>query len=289
VLSIEHGSLNTQHSTLNTLLMRIEVTSLASGSSGNAVLIRADDRFLLVDAGVGPRTLMPALKRLGVEPGSLCAVLMTHEHDDHLKGAPAVSHRMAAPVVANRSTLQAATLRVELPNTHELPTGSEEAFGPFTVRSFLISHDAAEPVGYTVEVDGTRITYATDVGCPSAELRQAMRHASLCVLESNHDVEWLRRGPYPAHMKIRVAGDQGHLSNHDAACLIAERLDLDGPACFWLAHLSQVNNSPAFARRYVEQEIVARTRTGYVLDVALRDRPSAVWRRGAVARQLTLF
>ena len=231
--------------------MNIEVTSIASGSSGNAVLIGADDRYLLVDAGVGPRTLMPALKRHGVVPGSLCAILLTHEHDDHLKGAPAVCTRMTAPVVANAATLQAASQRVELSIVQELSSGAEMQFGPFRVRSFRISHDAAEPVGYAIEVDGTRIMYATDVGCPNADIRQAMRHSSLCILESNHDLEWLRRGPYPAHMKARVAGDNGHLSNHDAACLIAERLEADGPACFWLAHLSQVNNSPAFARKYV--------------------------------------
>jgi phosphoribosyl 1,2-cyclic phosphodiesterase len=269
--------------------MLIEVTSLASGSSGNSVLIRADDRFLLVDAGLGPRTLMPALKRHGVEPGSLCAVLLTHEHDDHLRGAPPVSLRNGVAVVANGATLEAASGRAELRLTHELPTGAEERFGPFSVRSFEICHDAAEPVGYIIEVDGTRITYATDVGCPSDALRQAMRGASLCIIESNHDVEWLRRGPYTPMMKARVASDRGHLSNHDAARLIAERLDQDGPGCFWLAHLSRVNNSPAFARLYVERELRANCKTDYVLDIALRDRPSARWRRGATARQLSLF
>lgn len=271
------------------MMTRVEVTALASGSSGNSVLIRADDRYLLVDAGVGPRMLMPALKRHGVAPGNLCAVLLTHEHDDHLRGASAVSARLQTPVVANRATLEAAACRSEIATTHELPTGTEGRFGPFSVRSFRISHDAAEPVGYIVDADGARITYATDVGCPSSELRDAMRNASLCVLEANHDLEWLRRGPYPPHMKARVASDQGHLSNHDAASLIAERLDVDGPACFWLAHLSQVNNSPAFAKKYVEQEVNSRTTIGYVLEVALRDRPSVSWRRGATARQLTLF
>lgn len=270
-------------------MMQIEVTSLASGSSGNAILIRADDRYLLVDAGIGQRILMPALKRHGVERGSLCAVLLTHEHDDHLKGAPAVPPRMNAPIVANRATLEAAALRVELSNTCELPTGSEQQYGPFLVRSFSISHDAAEPVGYLVEVDGARITYATDVGCPNDALRSAMRKANLCVIESNHDVEWLRRGPYPPHMKARVASDHGHLSNRDAAGLIAERLEQDGPACFWLAHLSQVNNSPAFARRFVEQAVKEQTKTTFMLDVALRDRPSVQWKRGAAARQLSLF
>src|SRR5438046_49748 len=116
--------------------MHIEVHSLASGSSGNSVLIQADDRALLIDAGIGPRTLLPALHRRGVGAGQIEAVVLTHEHDDHLRGAAAVSLRLHAPVVANRTTLSAANLRTELSRTRELATGGEMDFGPFTVRSF---------------------------------------------------------------------------------------------------------------------------------------------------------
>ena len=100
---------------------------------------------------------------------------------------------------------------------------------------------------------------------------------------------WLKRGPYPPHMKERVAGSRGHLSNADAAELLAERLDADGPTCIWLAHLSAVNNSPAFARRFVNAALQSATRVAFSLDVALRDRPSVQWRPGRAAAQLTLF
>jgi phosphoribosyl 1,2-cyclic phosphodiesterase len=269
--------------------MHVTAHCIASGSSGNAVLIQAGAQYLLIDAGVGPRILAAALQRRGVALGNLCAILLTHEHDDHLKGAPSLSKRLNAPVVANRATLDAACQRVELTNVYELPSGAEDKFGPFKTRSFRVSHDAAEPVGYVVEVAGTRISYATDIGCTSLQLKQAMSGAQLCILESNHDLEWLRRGPYPPHMKVRVASDHGHLSNRDAVGVIAERLEEDGPATFWLAHLSAVNNSPTFARRYADTEIKTRTKVAHKLEIALRDRPSVSWQRGAIATQLSLF
>jgi len=268
--------------------MGLEVHAIASGSSGNAVLVKADGRSLLIDAGVGPRTLLPALQRRGVAPDTLDGVLLTHEHDDHLRGAAAVSARLRAPVLANRATLQASGDRLELSRTQEMETGDEVALGRFVVRSFPVPHDAAEPVGYVVEFNGIRIAYATDAGCPTDDLRAALRGAHLCILESNHDLDWLWRGPYPQMMKERIAGDRGHLSNLDAVTLIAERLEADGPTCFWLAHLSAVNNSPAFARRFANREIAARTRVLYRLEIALRDRPSVVWQPGS-AVQLNLF
>lgn len=267
----------------------VEVHALASGSSGNAVLVKAGDRALLIDAGLGPRTLLPALTRRDIGVDQLDAILLTHEHDDHMRGAAAASSRLRAPVVANRATLRAANERTEIRRSKELPTESEARFGEFTVRSFSIDHDAAEPVGYVVEARGERIAYATDVGCPSDGLRQALRGANLCILESNHDLAWLKRGPYPPHMKERVASSKGHLSNADAAALLAERLEADGPACIWLAHLSAVNNSPAFARRFVNAAIQAATRVPFALDIALRDRPSVQWRPRRAAAQLTLF
>ncbi len=272
----------------NTLL-QIEVHSLASGSNGNAVLIKAGGEGLLIDAGLSGRTLGAALQRRGITSGHLAGILITHEHDDHVRGAPALSSRFAAPVIANRPTLTAANLRGELPRTVEIATGGEICLGQFLVRSFGVSHDAAEPVGYVIQAGGVKVFYATDLGCPSEAVYQAMRGAALCVLESNHDVEWLRRGPYPSFMKARVASDRGHLSNADATTLITRRLEDDGPTTVWLAHLSAVNNSPAFARRYVAEGLRAGTSTVHQLDVALRGRPSAMWRVGSIAVQKTLF
>jgi len=267
--------------------MPLTVHALASGSSGNAILIQSGEGSLLIDAGVAGRTLAAWLASRRATP--FHGILLTHEHDDHLRGADSISRRFQAPVVSTRGTLEAASARRELPRAAELEAGGETALGPFRVRSFPVPHDAADPVGYVVEADGVRIVCATDLGCPTAPVRHALRGAHLCILESNHDEEWLRLGPYPALMKARVAGDRGHLSNRCAAEMIVQRLEEDGPATFWLAHLSAVNNSPSLARRHAEATVAAATRVPAQIGVALRDRPSLVWTPGASAVQPRLF
>ena len=267
----------------------LEVYSLASGSSGNAFLVKAGGRAILIDGGISGRLLSTAVTARGIRPGMLDGILLTHEHDDHLRGADIVSARFGCPIIANRATLQAASQRLELTETRGLETGDEMRLGEFTVRSFPVSHDAAEPVGYVIEVLRSRIAYATDTGCVTPALRNALRGADLCVLESNHDLDWLLRGPYPPLMKRRVASERGHLSNHDAANLLACRLDEDGPATIWLAHLSKVNNSPALARRYAVEQIAGRTRVPFHLEIALRDRPSVTWAPARRPIQLSLF
>ena len=262
---------------------------MASGSSGNAVLVKAGGRALLIDAGLSGRALGSALSARGIRAGMLDGILLTHEHDDHLRGAAVISERFRCPILANRATLEAASLRCEIPHSQEMDSGSQMGLGDFIVRSFRVSHDAAEPVGYVVEACGSRIAYATDTGCVTPALREALKKADLCILESNHDLDWLLRGPYPPIMKRRVASELGHLSNSDASDLLADRLEEDGPTAIWLAHLSRVNNSPALARKSALELIGARTRVGFHLEVALRDRPSASWSPAKRPVQLALF
>ena len=269
--------------------MILEVHSLASGSSGNAILVKAGGRGLLIDAGISARALVPALRRRGIMPGHLDGILLTHEHDDHIRGAGRSSRQLFVPVIGNRATLEATSQRTELGKTTEMATGAQIQLGAFLVRSFSVPHDAVDPVGYVIEATGATRAYATDVGCPCAALREAMRTADLCILESNHDVEWLKRGPYPAFMKARIASDRGHLSNQDAVNLIAERLEDGGSTFFWLAHLSAVNNSPALAFRYATQHLRSLTRVPYRLEVALRGRPSVLWKHRGAAVQHSLF
>ena len=269
--------------------MRLEVHALASGSSGNAVLIKADGRAILIDAGLSGRLLMGGLRARGIGAGCLDAILLTHEHDDHLRGCSIVSERTGCAVVANRATLDAASYRAATQRELELETGGQLRIGAFTVQSFAVSHDAAEPVGYVVEVGGSRIAYATDTGRSTRGLREALRGANLCILESNHDLGWLLRGPYPPLMKLRVASDRGHLSNGDAAAILAERLEECGPTTIWLAHLSKVNNSPALARKFAMEAISSQTRIPFHLQVALRDRPSVTWTPGSQPLQPSLF
>ncbi len=268
----------------------LRVHALASGSSGNALLIQAGTTNILIDAGLPLRTLAPLLTRRGVGATDLDAILLTHEHTDHSCGAGPMARRCAAPLIANRATLDAYAQRDELPFTaRELPTGETVALGPIGIRSFPVPHDAVEPVGYVLEVGAQRIAYMTDLGSVTADVRAALRGAGLAVVESNHDLDWLWRGPYTDEMKARVASATGHLSNADCADLLAERLEEGGPLCIWLAHLSRVNNSPVLARRSVSTRIAEQTRVPFRLEVALRDHPSVVWRAGTHAVQLSLL
>jgi phosphoribosyl 1,2-cyclic phosphodiesterase len=267
----------------------VQVHSLASGSSGNAVLITSDERGLLIDAGISGRALSAGMRARGIRADQLDGVLLTHEHDDHMRGAEQICKKMNAPIIANRATLEAANRRAELAIVQELASGDEVALGPFVARSFRVPHDAAEPVGYVVSVHGIRIACVTDAGRVTRSMREALKGAHLCIIESNHDVDWLMRGPYPHTMKARIAGENGHLSNKDAVELMHGRLEEDGPCAFWLAHLSDVNNSPRFARKFVLNELKSRTSTPFNMEIALRDRPSVSWRLGATAVQRSLF
>jgi len=267
----------------------VRVHALASGSSGNAFLVQAGATNLLLDAGLPQRILASHLARFGVGAAGLEAILLTHEHVDHSSSAGAMSRRATAPVVANAATLQAALQRSEQAfATSELPTGTERGFGCIGVRSFPVPHDAAEPVGYVLEVGSQRIVYCTDVGSVTPEVRSALQGATLAIVEANHDLAWLLRGPYTPEMKERVASPTGHLSNADCADLLAHRLIEGGPLTVWLAHLSRVNNSPSLARRSVLAQIAAQTRAPFALEIALRDHPSVSWRPGSKAVQTSL-
>lgn len=254
------------------------------------MLVQSGDTSILIDAGVGVRALSAAIAKRGVVDGKLDAILLTHEHTDHSIGAGPISRRTKAPIVANRATLAAYATRDELGFASvELATGGELTIGSFSVRSFSIPHDAAEPVGFVLECGRTRIAYCTDTGSRTPEMDAALRGASLAIVEANHDTEWLLRGPYTREMKARVASSTGHLSNSDCAGMIADRLEEGGPFCVWLAHLSRVNNSVSLARRTVLEHVAKQTSTPFHLDIALRDQPSVTWHAGARAVQLSLL
>lgn len=266
------------------------VESLASGSSGNVMLVRSRTTCLLLDAGRSLRVLGPQLARRGIAPEHLSAILLTHEHTDHISGAGAIARRSRIPIVANRPTLAAFAERDGLDfEAQELATGDETRIGDIKLRSFAVPHDAAAPVGYVLEANGARVTYFTDAGCVTPAMREALRGASLAIVEANHDVDWLMRGPYTPDMKARVASQTGHLCNADCGDLLAERLDEGGCLHIWLAHLSRVNNSPSLARRTVQQRIQRHTRVPFTLEIALRDQPSVMWQAGRQAVQLSLL
>ncbi len=271
----------------------ITVYCLASGSSANALLVVAGGRGVLVDAGLGVRTLRAEIEKRGLAPTQIAAVCITHEHVDHVRGAVPFARRYDVPLVANRATLSAlfAQEKRDAPCLEVETGGAQIGVGAFNLRAVPVSHDAAEPVGWRVGWGETAIAYATDTGAVTPELRAACVGASLVAIESNHDIHKLRFGPYPESLKARILSRWGHLSNNAACDLILSHAAEHGPACFWLSHLSEVNNTPRMALNYWKKRVRAeglRTPPAAV-EVALRDKPSLVYRTRSRAVQLALF
>lgn len=265
----------------------LRVACLASGSSGNSILIQSGDRALLVDAGLSGRKLLALLGERGLGRGALDGVLVTHEHTDHTSGARIVATRVEAPIVANDATLKALKREGTDAGSRVLGTGATASVGAFEVSSFPISHDAEDPVGYVVEAEGYRIAVATDLGCASMEVVTALSSADLVVVEANHDTQRLIDGRYPWPLKQRIMSETGHLSNRQSAELIAAVLSRR-PQTFWLAHLSKQNNTPTLARKGVVGYLAAEGLSPPVL-VTARDGPSLVWEPPTTDVQLSLF
>ena len=219
---------------------------LGSGSSGNSVVVESRGRCVLIDAGFACRELEHRLQAVGVEPRSVEAVVLTHEHADHCRGAARFAARYRIPVYATAGTLRGPWLR-QLPGRSTLrPNGRCEIAG-LAIETFPVSHDARQPVGLVVEDhEGRRVGLLADLGEATSSTWAQLRDLSALVLESNHDLEMLRRGPYPWSLKQRVASVRGHLSNGAAAAGVEAVLG-DGLHTVVLYHLSRINNLPALA------------------------------------------
>ncbi len=272
-------------------MSEFEVHALASGSSGNATLVRSGGTAFLIDAGLPLRKLTAALQAHRLALGDLSGIVVTHEHSDHIQSAHALSKRHAIPLIANERTLRAVfTRRTQSPH-HVLPVGDRWTVGDLAVETFPVPHDAADPVGVNVlhAPSGQKVSHITDAGHVTEAIRQAVRGAHLLVLEANHDVHRLKAGDYPGYLKARILGEQGHLSNEAAVGLLCEHALRHGPHTVWLAHLSKENNTPKLALGYAKATVALETGCPVVFDVAKRDKPSAFWTPGRSPIQLSLF
>jgi len=226
----------------------MEFAALASGSSGNCWLVSADGTSILIDAGISLRRITAALKGLGLEMCDIDAVLVTHEHRDHIGALPMLAKYCHIPVYATSGTADA--ICRDCPqgsaDLRRIQPGEELHFGTMTVRAFRTCHDAAESVGYQISHEGRRLVFMTDTGVVTPQAVRAAKGCEAAVLESNHDVNMLWYGPYPHSLKQRIFSQQGHLSNDDCGAFAAW-LAGEGTKRFVLAHLSQENNSPRAA------------------------------------------
>ncbi len=279
---MSHGAIDLGHGNGG-----IEVHSFGSGSSGNAFVIAAADGALLVDCGIQSRELQSGLRALGRPLPTVDAVLVSHEHIDHVRALPAVA-RSHVRIVATAGTARACGIPLERVSIAQAGVG--QRIGAFAVTPIAVSHDAAEPCGYHVDHPAGRVLIVTDLGVGDPALHDPIRDADLIVLEANHDEAMLRAGPYPARLKRRVLSAVGHLSNRACGELLASALaGRPRPAMIWLAHLSATNNRPDLAAAAV----VARlAQADLAVDVVPLPRAGrAVWRsieRPAPPRQMPL-
>ncbi|HTC49174.1 MAG TPA: MBL fold metallo-hydrolase [Candidatus Aquilonibacter sp.] len=245
--------------------MCVTVSMLASGSRGNCAWIASSRTRILVDAGISCREIFKRLRSLGEDPQSLSAILITHEHSDHVYGLATLAKKLRIPVFMTGAT-HAVWARAQRNENGERPqierlerfqSGHRFQIGDIEVKPFTIPHDAIDPVGFTFRVEGTKVSVATDLGYLPANVRDHLRGSDILIVESNHDVEMLRGGSYPWSVKQRVASNVGHLSNVKLADFLAG--DYDNNAAFVvLAHLSEQNNHPEIARREAERALALR-------------------------------
>ena len=269
----------------------MKICVLGSGSKGNAILLQSGATRLLIDAGFGTRTISKRLQSIGVDPRSIHAVIVTHEHTDHARGAVAGAERWGWQIFATAGT-KGACLPLSESGAHTLVANEPLKVGDAEILPVAISHDATEPVAViTTEVtSGARAAIVYDLGVMNEPLQRAIERVDILVIESNHDGEMLRNGPYPVSLKRRIGGTHGHLSNRSAA-IAAARCAHPGLAHVVLAHLSEVNNTPAVATATMQRALARTVFKGTVV-AAPQDAPSrpvsAARGAGFSAVQLTL-
>ncbi|MEO8197668.1 MAG: MBL fold metallo-hydrolase [Thermoanaerobaculia bacterium] len=248
---------------------------LGSGSGGNAVVVESNGCRVLIDAGFSCKELERRMRLVGIDPSTISAILLTHEHEDHIKGVDRFARKHRLPVYLTAGTMLGTVLGDEVvPRTVRIESGRPFEVGPFAVEAFSIPHDAREPVGFVLEDGaGRRFGLASDIGCRTQLAWGRLTELDCLLLETNHDLEMLRSGPYPWALKQRVAGRHGHLSNREAADglpeLLAARLRF-----VVLYHLSRTNNLPALAAAEVA-ETLAREGSSAEIVISSQFEPSS--------------
>ncbi|HWS43752.1 MAG TPA: MBL fold metallo-hydrolase [Pseudoflavonifractor sp.] len=270
-----------------------EICTLASGSSGNCLLMTDGSTHILVDAGISARRICKALRELGVEPGELAGILVTHEHTDHIAGIATLTKQLALPVYASHAAGRQMVYRIAFLEDclHTFVPGDSFEVGCFGVESFPTQHDTEQSVGYAVTCGSRRAAVATDLGEVTDAVRHGVRGAHLLVCETNHDVEMVRTGPYPYYLKERILGEHGHLCNEDGAALALQAVET-GADTVVLAHLSAENNTPGRAHHAVKTRLEAAgvdTEYGVLVEVAPRSETGRRYRVGEHAHAPALL
>ena len=237
----------------------IKFCSLYSGSQGNCIFLGTERTKILIDAGVNAKHIEQGLRAIGENPKEINAILITHEHADHIQGAGVFARRHQTPIYANNPTWESmySCIGPHFDWQHKViggETGAVSAIGDIDVQSFAISHDAALPIAYTFFAEDRQISVVTDTGMISQEICTYVHGSDAVLLEANHDQKMLMNGPYRWPLKQRIRGPKGHLNNDEAANFALE-LARDGTKLIFLGHLSQQNNTPEQAFNTVSEKL----------------------------------
>jgi len=263
----------------------LKFISFGSGSSGNCYMLYTENDALLVDLGIGLRTLKKYIREYGLSLAKVSALLVTHDHADHVKSVGKMSSDLQIPVYTTRK------VHVGIDNNYVVRTkitpqrarciepDTPLVLGDFVITPFCVPHDSSDNVGYRIEHDGIVFCIMTDIGYLTDQMRAMISDANYLVIEANYDAEMLSAGPYPEHLKQRIVGPGGHLSNEECGKVLAEHAT-GKLRHVWLCHLSEENNHPELARKTVEQilrsyGIVAGK--DFKLDVLKRKMPTGVF------------
>ncbi len=258
--------------------MSIRVCVLGSGSRGNSALVATEKTRLLVDAGLSRRDTYARLAAVGEPTDGFNALLISHEHTDHINGARMLALDLQAPIFISPATRDAIRWDPKIMAFETFTAGNKFAVGDIEVTPFSIPHDAVDPVAFTFEAEGIKIGLVTDLGTIPEVVNQRVRGCHCLIFESNHDLDMLKVGPYPWHVKQRLMSRHGHLSNRATAQFLSQ--SYDGQArTLVLAHLSETNNLPEIARMSALEALAERPNgEAPELHIAIQSEPTSVFR-----------
>lgn len=260
----------------------MEFCSLYSGSSGNCLYVGTKKTKILVDAGLSGKKIECALKEKNINPNEINGIVITHEHSDHIKGVGILSRRYNIPIFSNSNTWKIMYNSLgNISDSNIKVFGRYKTFeiGDIIVKPFPIPHDAVEPCGYSFIKDNKKVTIATDIGYITEDIKYNIKDSDILLIESNHDVDMLKVGPYPYELKRRVLSDVGHLSNENAGKAILDILS-GKVKNILLGHLSNTNNYPCLAHETVSSVLKVEgvdPGRAFTLDVATRDHSTKIY------------
>lgn len=255
----------------------MKICLLASGSGGNSIYVQNGSSGVLIDAGLTGKKIEERLHGRDIDPAGLQAIVVSHEHADHIKGVGVLARRYGLPVWMTQGTLNAS--KQTFRGTEQIRVFENDddfSIGDLSFQAFQLPHDAADPVNFSVTDGRAEVTVATDLGMVTQLVYQRMRRADLVVIESNYDRDLLINGPYPWDLKMRISSKHGHLSNRGAAEALCN-LAAEGLQRAVLAHLSAKNNRPNLARKTCIHQLHGQGIRNFFLCVAEQDRPSEMF------------